>query len=153
MFKFVSNISDVTRKLTYAASHSPAVAMSVLEGAAERIQERMNHRIDKSDYPVTWDSEKQRRAFFATDGFGHGIPYNRTGDTVWTISKPFQDAVSLFAPHPAGALFGFPDWDFWRSRIHRLTWPALRDVLFEEIEKIPAEILDNLKILFNGEPR
>ena len=30
-------------------------------------------------YPIEWTSEKQRRAFFATDGFGRGIPYRRTG--------------------------------------------------------------------------
>lgn len=29
-------------------------------------------------YPVQWTSEKQRRAFFATKGFGKGIPYRRT---------------------------------------------------------------------------
>lgn len=28
--------------------------------------------------PFTWSSEKQRRAFFATDGFGGGIPHVRT---------------------------------------------------------------------------
>lgn len=31
------------------------------------------------EYPVRWDSERQRRAYFATDGFGKGIPYKRTG--------------------------------------------------------------------------
>lgn len=30
-------------------------------------------------YPIEWTSERQRAAFFATDGFGHGIPYVRTG--------------------------------------------------------------------------
>ena len=30
--------------------------------------------------PYQWQSEKQRRAFFATDGFGGGIPYQRTGE-------------------------------------------------------------------------
>ncbi len=30
-------------------------------------------------YPIRWKSEKQRRAFFATDGFGKGIPYKRIG--------------------------------------------------------------------------
>lgn len=30
-------------------------------------------------YPIEWSSERQRRAFFATDGFGSGIPYQRTG--------------------------------------------------------------------------
>jgi hypothetical protein len=30
-------------------------------------------------YPIRWASQRQRRAYFATDGFGHGIPYRRTG--------------------------------------------------------------------------
>lgn len=30
-------------------------------------------------YPIAWQSEKQRRAFFATNGFNSGIPYQRTG--------------------------------------------------------------------------
>jgi hypothetical protein len=28
--------------------------------------------------PYHWTSDKQRKAFFATDGFGGGIPYSRT---------------------------------------------------------------------------
>lgn len=28
-------------------------------------------------YPIQWTSERQRRAFFATNGFGGGIPYRR----------------------------------------------------------------------------
>ena len=38
-------------------------------------------------YPIEWTSEKQRRAFFATDGFGKGIPYRRTGklQDAWVI--------------------------------------------------------------------
>lgn len=32
-------------------------------------------------YPVEWTSEKQRRAYFATNGFGGGIPYKRKGKT------------------------------------------------------------------------
>ena len=30
-------------------------------------------------YPLRWKSARQRRAFFATNGFGGGIPYQRTG--------------------------------------------------------------------------
>lgn len=33
----------------------------------------------KVKYPIAWTTEKQRRAFFATDGFGKGIPTKRTG--------------------------------------------------------------------------
>jgi hypothetical protein len=31
-------------------------------------------------YPIQWTTEKQRRAFFATNGFGGGIPTQRTGE-------------------------------------------------------------------------
>lgn len=30
-------------------------------------------------YPIQWKTERQRRAFFATNGFGRGIPTQRTG--------------------------------------------------------------------------
>jgi len=30
-------------------------------------------------YPIAWQSERQRKAFFATNGFGRGIPTQRTG--------------------------------------------------------------------------
>jgi len=33
----------------------------------------------KVKYPIAWTSERQRRAYFASNGFGHGIPYRRTG--------------------------------------------------------------------------
>lgn len=41
----------------------------------------------KVKYPIEWTSERQRRAFFATDGFGSGIPYQRTGKLaeMWVI--------------------------------------------------------------------
>lgn len=57
--------------------------------------ERVNHGPEN---PYEWQSEKQRRAYFATDGFGGGIPYRRTGslsdgwsfseqDSNWTMVK------------------------------------------------------------------
>ena len=33
-------------------------------------------------YPIEWTSDKQRKAFFATDGFGGGIPYKRSGELI-----------------------------------------------------------------------
>lgn len=39
-------------------------------------------------YPIAWTSERQRRAYFATNGFGAGIPYRRTGGLAagWSVS-------------------------------------------------------------------
>ena len=42
-----------------------------------------------SDYPLEWTSERQRRAYFATNGFGAGIPYRRTGG----LTRAWRGAV------------------------------------------------------------
>jgi len=47
-------------------------------------------------YPVEWASERQRRAFFATNGFGHGIPYRRTHRYVhsWHVRGDYRGGLS-----------------------------------------------------------
>lgn len=52
-------------------------------------------------YPIEWTSDKQRKAFFATDGFGGGIPYKRTNDLVhdWHVVvgvDPEGIAISVY---------------------------------------------------------
>lgn len=45
-------------------------------------------------YPIEWESDKQRRAYFATDGFGGGIPTRRTKRIIkaWRV----VGTISLF---------------------------------------------------------
>jgi hypothetical protein len=42
--------------------------------------------------PIEWTSEKQRRAFFATNGFGRGIPTKRIGRMAraWVVRSAIQ---------------------------------------------------------------
>jgi hypothetical protein len=42
--------------------------------------------------PYRWQSEKQRRAFFATKGFGGGIPSRRSGE----LSRGWQASVDPY---------------------------------------------------------
>lgn len=46
-------------------------------------------------YPIRWTSERQRRAFFASDGFGGGIPTQRTGRLVqgWRMKVIYSAAA------------------------------------------------------------
>ncbi len=50
-------------------------------------------------YPFLWASEKQRRAFFATDGFGQGIPYRRRRRYIhsWHVEGDYTDTFSGIA--------------------------------------------------------
>ena len=44
-------------------------------------------------YPIAWTTAKQRRAFFASNGFGRGIPTQRTHDikNSWQVEFNFTE--------------------------------------------------------------
>lgn len=93
---------------------------------------------------VNWDSPRQRKAFFASEGFGHGIPYVRTERYQTSIRATRMEFGARYsAPHPAGAIGGTTSG--WQSNIHRNRWPYLLQVLFEELGKLPQEISDKFK--------
>lgn len=120
--------------------------IEVLQSTAENVRRRMAEPGKPVQYPIDWDSPKQRAAYFASDGFGHGIPYHRIGayESSWTVEmQPF--GASLMAPSPAAAIGGFPAG--WQSKIHRGRWNNLTRVLFDELSKIPAAISNVFEVL------
>lgn len=48
-------------------------------------------------YPIEWTTDRQRRAFFATDGFGAGIPTKRSTqlETSWVVIVSYQMRTNL----------------------------------------------------------
>lgn len=48
----------------------------------------LSSSVNPVKHPIEWTSDRQRRAFYATNGFGGGIPYQRTGTLreSWTLS-------------------------------------------------------------------
>lgn len=73
---------------------------------SQEVDKRLRRNPGKVHYPIQWTSEKQRRAFFATDGFGHGIPYKRTGGLVksWHVRGDYRQGfggISVFNDNPA----------------------------------------------------
>ena len=61
-----------------------------------------------ADNPYQWQSEKQRRAYFASNGFGGGIPYSRTNalkDGWTTKNDGAKTAVTNDVPY-AGFVMG-----------------------------------------------
>src|SRR5574342_516462 len=47
--------------------------------AQQRVQSTLAVYPGPTVHPFEFATEKSRRAYFATNGFGHGIPYQRTG--------------------------------------------------------------------------
>lgn len=94
-------------------------------------------------YPLRWKTEKQKRAFFATDGFGRGIGAPRTHDISqgWKVEINNRDFVSIdvFNTNPA-TIFVEGDeqqpfhidtgWIF-APQIISDAWDAFEDVLID----------------------
>jgi len=93
--------ADVFKALEDAYTKSPRTIKtflnrSLLPQYLKRIQQQWTPYPGAVRYPIQWASEKQRRAFFATNGFGGGIPYQRTR----TLQKSWVFAIDEF---PGGA--------------------------------------------------
>lgn len=76
--------TDAIERLRRAAKQAPSrmrrvVASVVRENKSQIIADLRGREPGPPSYPIRWKSERQRRAFFATNGFGGGIPYRRTG--------------------------------------------------------------------------
>lgn len=70
----------------------------------EKALKRMALRIVAVDgkpvtYPVPWTTPLMRRAFFASDGFGRGIPTGRTGELLksWDAAFAFTEDGGAFS--------------------------------------------------------
>ena len=88
--------------------------------------------------PIAWTSEKQRRAYFATNGFGAGIPYKRKRGPRslmgrWRVAKYVSRQGNLITATNDSPVYKFvvedPDHvDAWQ-RFHRNTgWPSALQV-------------------------
>lgn len=49
--------------------------------------------------PIQWASEKQRKAYFASNGFGKGIPYKRSGKLSrgWEVKYTFSGSEGIIS--------------------------------------------------------
>ena len=119
-----------------------------LREVVDNIQRRMSEEGKPVTYPIKWDSDKQRRAYFASNGFGHGIPYQRQGhyERGWVVSA-MPNGYKLSNAHPAGAIGG--TMSGWQSRIHKGRWNNLPKVVGQELKKLIPSILENLRVEFS----
>ena len=105
---------------------------------------------------VVWDSEKQRRAYFATGGFGAGIPYKRTGKmaAAWenqAIANGYlivnTEEKSVFVYGTAlGVGNGRLTTPSGQSHIHVGYWPRFRPLVDNMLVRLPARVYAALRV-------
>lgn len=108
--------------------------------------------------PVNWDSTKQKIAFFATDGFGEGVPHVRQGRYPNFEVTALPMGYGISAKSPAGAIGGtigassptiseLSQLESWQSAIHKGHWKPLLPVVRKQIGDLAKTIFEKLKNL------
>jgi hypothetical protein len=123
-------------------------SVDVLNETAEYIRETMSRPGAPITRPVKWDTQKQKRAFFASNGFGGGIPHVRKMQDgyigSWKIvradtrgkSRAFVSSDYKGAPYIGGTMRGY------QSRIHKGRWNQLKKVVNDIINDLPKRLRD-----------
>ena len=106
-------------------------------------------------YPVQWDSEKQRRAYFASNGFGAGIPYARIGayNAGWEITKTGHGTAREFSLRNIKTYWRFVgggNYGREQSRIHRGRWAIAYDIVKKHVEGMLVNIREGIREAIHG---
>jgi hypothetical protein len=137
----------------------PRLSQRAFRGEIERLSKPMLAELQRDPGPVVyanegklrWKSERQRKAFFASDGFGSGIPYVRTGglSAAWEVDitgtgvdldvhvindNPAARYVQGDDQQPFHSDTGWPDAALIFVRYEELVGDALIDTWFSIVE-------------------
>jgi len=75
----INHLDGMKAKVTRHNTTVKRIATNVFRRYSPVFLDQLRQAPPPVKYPIQWTTEKQRRAFFATDGFGRGIPTRRTG--------------------------------------------------------------------------
>lgn len=100
----LDNIQDLAR--THPALARRYAKRELRPFVSNLVTKRLRREPGAVVYPIQWTSDKQRMAFFATDGFGHGIPYTRSGrmEHDWHVIGDYRagfSGISISNENPA----------------------------------------------------
>jgi hypothetical protein len=112
-------------------------------GIAIDMQKAMQQPGTSPTHPIKWDSERQRRAFFATNGFGGGIPHVRDGSYENSFKiEPLPDGVKFFSNTKALPFVGGNAFGLVRSGIHAGRWQLFQPVLQDGFSRLKQAHVD-----------
>lgn len=139
------SILDAVRETAQAAPRTMQIFVekTVANDLRKEVKERLGDDPGPVHYPIEWASEKQRRAYFATDGFGKGIPYTRTGKLAanWdvVVNLTLQGGTITAGNDAEAAQFVYGPR---QQPFHRNTgWEDADVVLLEELERAENNLI------------
>lgn len=132
-----ADVSSAIEGLTEFVNSLPRKGQAAWVDVAEKVQSIMQEEGSPITYPVNWDSDKQRRWYFAYRRENNlPIPYERTGAYVssWAVTVE-EDMVILHNNHPAGAIGG--TLAGWQSQIHQGRW---NNIIFDALNQVYPDV-------------
>lgn len=145
-----SNAKLVRKNLEVLRGSYKKIGKFRLSEAAAEIKRRMQTPGRKVRYPIRWASLLQKLAFFASKGFGGGIPhirkqkYERGWKDESTVNgaKVYHSTMGRKAKYIGGDMRGKG-----QSPIHEGGWILLRNAYDAVIKKLPKAVVESLKAL------
>jgi hypothetical protein len=151
---------DILLAIADAAQKSPVLMRTAFSRNVKRLAARYLKPLKKEPPKWRgkrrWKSEKQRRAYFATDGFGSGIPYTRTHElaNAWRVEfesgDPYSGVVTFVNDSPAARFVQGDD----AQPMHLDSgWPQLADSVSQarpELENVAIETWFSVSDPFAG---
>lgn len=147
-FRFKSNTKLVRRNLENLRTSYKKIGKYRLAEMAAKIKARMQTPGKKIRYPVNWKTIKQKLAFFASNGFGGGIPTIRrhTYERGWKAETTVNGAKvynnTRGAKYIGGNMRGKG-----QSSIHQGRWILLRNAYDAVIKQLPKSVVESLRAL------
>lgn len=139
---------DILDAFSEAARQSPRLTAIAYRRAirplASRMLEDLRRQPQAARKPFIWKSERQRRAFFATDGFGGGIPTQRTGDLSagWDIEFVNSDDGGILQATNDVAHTQFVQGDFAQPGHLATGWPQAAEVIAKYREQAEDVLIE-----------
>jgi hypothetical protein len=103
----LSELENFERALAELPTRVDAVLVEAMQQAEELGYSELTKYAEPPDYPIKWDSEKQRRAFFQSSGFGSGIPHQRQGALPDSFEK---SAIEASEGLIQGKVYSIAEW-------------------------------------------
>jgi hypothetical protein len=139
--------AQVERGLAQFAQGLPRAATLPIAKALALALESVSKPAPHPTYPIQWDSPRQRAAYYASGGFGRGIPYRRSGDygSGWQVqgnisSEGATNGYALINTNERARYVQGDAQGSGQSRIHRGRWPLVSDVVNAAIANLPDRI-------------
>jgi hypothetical protein len=139
----------VRHSLQNLSEEIPQVSRLVIYRLSQRIQQRMKKSGARPSHPIMWVSAKQRKAFFASDGFDGGIPHRRTGRYVdaWKVIRIDEIGYRILNASKGAKFIGGDAYGENQSPIHAGRWPLFRNEAEDELKSLPSDIAREISIV------